>query len=133
MASETITRNDLTAILNEVLPPKDEEIEDISNKITLGGAWTNLGKVAYRVGKVCYFYMDIYAGTIVGGTQYTVATIASGYRPKFTVCHTGHATNSSYVAQSIVNNFVWTSGDITIRASNGNGNYVFISGWWILP
>lgn len=108
-------------------------VENISNKITLGGAWTNLGKTAYRVGKVCFFYMDVYAGTIVGGTQYTVATIASGYRPTFTVCHTAHTTNSSYVAQGVVNAFVWTSGDITIRASNSNGNYVFLSGWWILP
>lgn len=108
-------------------------VEDISNQITLGSAWTNLGKIAYRVGKVCYFYMDVYAGTIVGGTQYTVATIASGYRPTFTVGFTGHTTNSNYVPQAVVNAFVGTSGDITIRASNSNGNYVFLSGWWILP
>lgn len=108
-------------------------VEDISDKITLGGAWTNLGKVAYRVGKVCYYYIEAYAGTIVGGTQYTLATIASGYRPGATVAHTGHTTNGNFLAQGIVNTFVRTSGDITIRTQNSNGQYVFISGWWILP
>lgn len=111
----------------------DPVVEDISDKITLGAAWTNLTKVAYRVGKVCYFYIEAYAGTVIEGTQYIIATIASGYRPRATVAHTGHTTNGSFLAQGIVNTFVWTNGDITVRAQNGNGKYVFISGWWILP
>ena len=65
-------------------------VEDISGKITLGGAWTNLGKVAYRVGKVCYFYIEAYTPTTVGGSEYTIATIASGYRPRATFAYTGH-------------------------------------------
>ena len=108
-------------------------VEDISGKITLGGAWTNLGKAAYRVGKVCYFYIEAYTPTTVGGSEYTIATIASGYRPRATFAYTGHTTNSNFLAQGIINNFVKTNGDITVRPQNGNGQYFFISGWWILP
>lgn len=108
-------------------------VEDISGKITLGGAWTNVGKVAYRVGKVCYFYIEAYTPTTVGGAEYTIATIAADYRPRATVAHTGHTTNDNFLAQGIINTFVKTNGNITVRPQNGNGQYFFISGWWILP
>lgn len=131
---ETITRTDLKNILNEVLPScSGMSIEDITDKITFGGAWTAMQAKAYLLGgRFVFFVLEGYAGTIVAGTQYTIATIASGYRPKDTLPFTGHATNSSYVPQSVVNCYVWTSGDITIRCSNANGNYVFISGWYAL-
>ena len=80
----------------------DAAVEDISDKITLGGAWTNVGKVAYRVGKVCYFYIEAYTPTTVGGAEYTIATIAADYRPRATVAHTGHTTNGSFLAQGII-------------------------------
>lgn len=132
--SETITRADLTNILNQVLTASSGmSVEDISDKITFGSAWSNLHRQAYLIGgKFVFFTLEGYAGTIVAGTQYTIATIASGYRPKDTVVFTGHATNSSYVPQSVVNCYVWASGDITIRCSNANGNYVFINGWYAL-
>lgn len=132
--SETITRTDLTNILNQVLTASSGmSVEDISDKITFGSAWSNLHRKAYLIGgKFVFFTLEGYAGTIVAGTQYTIATIASGYRPKDTEIFTGHATNSSYVPQSVVNCYVWTSGDITVRCSNANGNYVFINGWYAL-
>ena len=132
--SETITRNDLTNILNEVLTAgSGMTVEDISDKITFGDAWSNYMRKAYLIGgKFVFFTLEGYAGTIMAGTQYTIATIASGYRPKDNLAFTGHATDANYLPQSTVNCYIWTSGDITIRCSNGNGSYVFISGWYAL-
>ena len=132
--SEAITKESLTNILNQVLPASSGmSVEDISDKITFGSAWSNFHRKAYLIGgKFVFFTLEGYAGTIVAGTQYTIATIASGYRPKDTLMFTGHATNSSYVPQSVVNCYVFTSGDITVRCSNANGNYVFINGWYAL-
>ena len=108
-------------------------VEDIPDKITLTSAWTDHGINAYKVGKICVFGLRVYTSTYVGGTQYTVATIADGYRPRNTLTHTGHTTDANYVAKAVVNTFVWTSGDITVRASNNSGGFFFLSGWWILP
>lgn len=134
MSSETITRNDLANILNEVLTASSGmTVEDISDKITFTGAWSNYMRKAYLIGgKFVFFTLEGYAGAIMQGTQYTIATIASGYRPKDNLAFTGHATNSGYLPQSIVNCYVWTGGDITVRCSNANGNYVFVSGWYAL-
>lgn len=135
MSSEVITQNSLADILNEVLPPARSEltVEDISDKITFGSAWSNYMRKAYLVGgKFVFFTLEGYDGTIMAGTQYTIATIASGYRPKDNLAFTGHATNANYLPQSVVNCYVWTSGDITVRCSNANGNYVFVSGWYAL-
>lgn len=109
------------------------KVKDISDKITFGSAWSNQMKKAYLIGgKFVFFTLEGSASTIVAGTQYTIATIASGYKPKDTLTFTGHATNSNFLPQSIVNCFVWTSGDITVRCQNGNGNNVFISGWYLV-
>lgn len=132
--SETITKNDLTNILNEVLTASSGmTVEDISDKITFGDAWSNYMRKAYLIGgKFVFFTLEGYASTIMAGTQYTIATIASGYRPKDNLAFTGHATDTNYLPQSTVNCYVWTSGDITVRCSNGNGNYVFVSCWYAL-
>lgn len=118
MATSTITNNAV--------------IEDISDKFTFSSAWTNYGRVAWRVGKMVYFYLNGYAGTITGGTQYTMATIASGYRPASTISFTWHTINNGYVPQSIVDGHVRTSGDIDVRASNGNGNFVIATGFYLM-
>ena len=107
-------------------------IEDISSQITFGGAWTQMVKVAYKVGKLVFFDLEGSTSTIVGGTQYTMATIASGYRPSSSIYLTGHTTNASYVPQAVVNAIAWTSGDITVRPSNANGLYFFVSGWYVI-
>ena len=121
---------DLKALLSKILTMLT--VEDISDKITFGGAWTGLQRVAYRIGNMVFFSLEGYAGTIVGGSQYTIATIASGYRPKSNVILTAHSTNIGYVPQAVVNAWVWTSGDVTVRPSNGSGNYIFVSGCYAI-
>lgn len=111
----------------------DPAVEDISSQITIDSAWTVREKFAYKVGKVCYFFIGASRSSITGGTQYTIARIASGYRPKDTLFYTGHSTNSSYVPQGIVNGIAWTGGDITVRPQNGNGTIVYLAGCWVLP
>lgn len=109
------------------------KVKDISDKITFGSAWSNYMKKAYLIGgKFVFFTLEGYADIIGAGTQYTIATIASGYRPKDNLAFTGHGTDVNYLPQSTVNCYVWTSGDITVRCSNANGNYVFVSGWYLV-
>ena len=122
---------DLKALLAKILDAL--KVKDISDEITFTGAWSNYMRKAYLIdGKFVFFMLEGYAGTIMQGTQYTIATIASGYRPKDNLAFTGHATDAGYVPQSVVNCYVWTNGNITVRCSNGNGNYVFVSGWYAL-
>lgn len=108
-------------------------IEDISDKFTFTSAWSNLVCSAYKIGKLVVFSLEGNAGTVVAGTQYTMVTIASGYRPKTTTYYTGHGTDGSYFPQGIVNSIVWTSGDITVRPQTNTCNYIFLSGMYVLP
>ena len=125
--------SDVVETFEEIEGTKEGYVKDISDKIAFGSAWSSIIKQAYLIGgKFVFFTLEGYADTIIAGTQYTIATIASGYRPKDTLAFTGHATKVGYFPQSIVNCFVWTSGDMTVRCSNGNGNYVFVSGWYLV-
>lgn len=108
-------------------------VKDISSSFTFTSAWTGVFKKAYLIcGKFVVFTLEGYAGTIVGGAQYTMAQVASPYEPKAKIVHTGHVTNGSYLATGVANCWVWPDGSITVRASNGNGNYVFFSGWYVV-
>ena len=107
-------------------------MEDISDKITFGAAWTKQICKAYKVGNLVFYDIQAYAGQVVAGTQYTVATIASGYRPSANYPTTGHGTNANYVPQGLINGFVWSSGDITVRPETATCNYVFISGFYAI-
>ena len=108
----------------------NQKIEDISDKITLGGAWTLVFKKAYRVGSMAFFDIEAYTSSYVAGTEYVLATIASGYRPKTSLPCTGHTTNGSYTPQGVVNCIANTNGNIRVVASNTNGNYFFIQGFY---
>ena len=70
--------------------------EDISDKITLTAAWTNMHITAYRVGDMVFFALEGMATTIVANTQYTIATIAAGYRPAKNIPLTGHGTYNNF-------------------------------------
>lgn len=104
--------------------------EDISDKITVGAAWTPQVVVAYKLGNFVFFSIEAGAGTVVANTQYTVANIAAGYRPDKNIPFSGHSTNANFAPQGIVNAFVWTNGDITGRTNNAQGNFFFISGFY---
>ena len=111
---------------------KGLQVEDISDQITFTPAWTNMHTTAYKIGNVVFFTLEGTATTIVANYQYTIATIANGYKPKRSLPFTGHGTDSNFAPLGIVNAWVWTSGDITIRCSNANGNYIFVSGFYCI-
>ena len=106
-------------------------VEDISDEITMASGWQSMHRTAYKLGKMVFFSIEGYSqSAVVGGTQYTIANIASGYRPSKSIPFTGHATDSTFTPQAVVNGNVWTGGTITGRASNANGRYFFISGFY---
>lgn len=106
-------------------------LEDISDKITIASGWQSMHRTAYKIGNMVFFSIEGYSqSAVVGGTQYTLANIASGYRPSKSIPFTGHATDSNFTPQAVVNGNVWTDGTITGRASNPNGRYFFISGFY---
>ena len=105
-------------------------VEDISNKITIGAAWTDQHRSAYKVGDMAYFTIEANTETFVAGIEYTIATIDSGYRPAKNYPFTGHLTDSNFKPVGVVMCFVKTDGTITVRASNTNDNFFFISGFF---
>lgn len=108
-------------------------VEDISDKVKMGGAWTAYHKQAYLVcGKFAFVTIQAYTSTFVAGAQYTVATISSGYRPSKSLPFTGHATDQSFAPQAVLNCWAYADGSITARASNTNGSHFFLSCWYKL-
>lgn len=106
-------------------------VEDVSDKITLSSAWTAYHKQAYLVcGKFMFVTIQAYTPTFVAGTEYTVATISSGYRPSKSLPFTGHTTDMSYTPAAVVNCWATTAGNIMARASNTNGHHFFLSCWY---
>ena len=103
MASETITRNDLTNILNEVLPPSD--ILETVNATKVGSIWTAGNIVAYRKNGVVT--LKINGATFSQMTARTViANIADGYRPPTEMYGLIDGTTVSF--------YVKTNGDIAV-------------------
>lgn len=107
-------------------------VEDISSQITFGGAWTGLHKSAYKIGNLVVISLEASASTVVAGALYTIANVASGYRPRNGVLLSAHTTNGNYVPQAVVNSWAESDGQITVRASNANGTYFMISGVYII-
>lgn len=107
-------------------------VEDISSQITFGGAWTGLHKRAYKIGNLVVISLEATTSTIVAGALYTIANIASGYRPRNGTLLSAHTTNESYVPQAVVNSWAEADGKITVRPSNANGTYFMISGAYII-
>ena len=104
------------------------KVIDARESITFNSEWVIMFKRFWIEGNMAHFNIEANKYTITGGTQYTIGNIPSKYRPKEYYAFTGHTTNGAYLGQGIVNCFVWPSGDITVRASNSNGQYVFIDG-----
>lgn len=105
-------------------------VEDISNKITFNSAWMDFHRSAYKVGDMVYFVLEGYTNTFVAGTEYTMATIDSGYRPSKNYPFTGHLTDANFKPVGVVMCFAKTDGTVTVRASDTSGNYFFISGFF---
>ena len=105
-------------------------VEDISAHITFNSAWTDFHRSAFKVGDMVYFVLEGYTSTFVAGTEYTMATIDSGYRPSKNYPFTGHLTDSEFKPVGIVMCFAKTDGTVTVRASDTSGNYFFVSGFY---
>lgn len=109
---------------------RGRQFQDISDKITMGGAWTPVYKHAWLVDGIVYFNIEAQVSSYQANYQYTIATIAAGYRPRTTVAGQGHTTNGSYSPQSIVNVMAGHDGALKVSAQNTSGEYFFVSGWY---
>lgn len=113
MASETITRNDLTNILNEVLPPATDTDTGWQD---LGGSWAGATR-KYRVRNgVCFVTCAAYSGTsnpqFTVGTWTVFGTLPAGARPSTTTF--GTAANRNGVTAEVQ---ITTSGDVYVMTS----------------
>ena len=111
---------------------KMSHFEDVSSKITLGSAWNNLYKNAYRIGNMVFFTIEVTTSSYVAETEYTLATLSSDIKPKSTVAMFGAVTDSNYIVKSTSSILCKNNGTITIRTTNTNGSYWFINGWYYI-
>lgn len=112
----------------------DASTSDISSSITMGGAWSQLVKKAWKIGNLVFFEIEATAGSFNANTQYTIATIASGYRPSDVHFASGYTTDGSYNPKGTVSVLVRATGAIDIRTqlASSSGAYVFISGFYVI-
>lgn len=105
-------------------------VEDISAQLTLGGAWSQLIRVAYRVGNMVFFYIEASTSSYTADYDYTIATFASGYRPSGSVVCNGYTTDGNYNPKSVVSAILQSNGGLHVRASNNSGAYFFVTGFF---
>lgn len=109
------------------------EVQDISSGFTFGGAWTGLVKNAYKYDKLVFFSLEARVSSYVANYSYTIATIASSYRPATMYIGNGYTTDGSYNPKDVVSVRIDPGGDIIVDASNNTGAYFFITGFYLLP
>lgn len=118
MSSETITRNDLTAILNEVLPIQDT-IEEV-NATAVGNYWTNGSIYAIKKGNVVTVKMS--GASIAQLTaRATIATLPVGFRP--------YMETSGLIDGTSVWWYIEANGEIRVNATEARtvwGNITYI-------
>ena len=107
-------------------------MEDVSSQFTFGGAWTALLKKAYKVGNLVFFQLEATTSTYVANTDYTIATIASGYRPNGNIIGNGYTTDANYAPKAVVSVRGDSGGNIKVNASNTTGAYFFLTGWYVI-
>ena len=105
-------------------------MEDISSMFTFGGAWTGLVKKAYRVGKLVFFHLEASVSSYQANYNYTMCTIASGYRPLWNTVFYGYTTDGSYNPKSIISARSAIDGNIIVNAQNTTGSYFFVTGFY---
>lgn len=106
------------------------KLVDVSGRITMGGAFTQVHKSAYQIGHLLFFTIEATVGTYVGGTVYTIATMASGYRPNQTTPCVGYTSDGGFTPKATVSCYVETGGAIKVNAENQQGSYFFIKGFY---
>lgn len=106
------------------------DFTDITERFTLGGAWTQIYKEAHISNGVVHYAIEAQIGTYVANYRYALATIAEGYRPRYTTFGTGYTTDANYNPKAVVSVNAEAGGGLAVRSSNTNGNYFFVSGWY---
>lgn len=104
--------------------------EDISDKLTLGGAWTGIIKKAILINRVVFYTIEATTSSFIANYQYTIATFASGYRPKANVIGNGYTTDGGFAPKAIVSVLTQTTGAVRVSASATTGSYFFVTGWF---
>lgn len=106
------------------------DFTDITERFTLGGAWTQLYKEAHISNGIVSYAIEAQTNTYVANYRYALATIAEGYRPRYTTFGTGYTTDANYNPKAVVSVNAEAGGGLAVRSSNTNGNYFFVSGWY---
>ena len=109
------------------------EVEDISSSFTYGGAWTSLVKKAYKYDKMVFFHLEASVSSFQANYGYTIATIASAYRPTQMYIGNGYTTDGSYNPKATVSVQINSNGNIVVDANATTGTYFFITGFYLLP
>lgn len=126
------TDSSITTLQSDVATLKNTELKvvDVTNRITMGGAFTQVHKSAYQIGHLLFFTIEATVGTYVGGTTYTIATAASGYRPNQMTPCVGYTSDSTFLPKATVTAFVEAGGAIKVNAENQSGNYFYVKGFY---
>lgn len=99
---------------------------DVSAQITFNSAWTQMDKKVWNFGGLIIFQLEGYASTFYSGNAYTLATIASGYRPAAINYASGHQVDSSFNPKGTVNALIRPTGAIEIRTETGSSTAPYI-------
>ena len=119
----------LTSIPSPTLP----SVEDISSSFTFGGAWTSIVKTAYKYDKMVFFHLEASTSSYQANYGYTIATIASSYRPNQMFIGHGYTTDGSYNPKAVVSVRINSNGNIVVDSQNNTGAYFFITGFYVIP
>lgn len=106
------------------------DFTDITERFTLDGAWTQIYKEAHISNGIVSYAIEAQTNTYVANYRYALATIAEGYRPRYTTFGTGYTTDANYNPKAVVSVNADAGGGLAVRAANTNGNYFFVSGWY---
>ena len=110
--------------------PTVPELTDISSQFTLGGAWTGIVKKAYKYGRMVFFHIEASVGTYTANYGYTIATVASGYRPTAMAVCNAYTTDGSYNPKAVVSARLETNGNLIVDSQNTTGSYFFVTGFY---
>lgn len=132
LAKSKSTESDITTLQGDVASLEQSQLKvvDVTNRITMGGAFTQVHKSAYQIGRLLFFTIEATVGTYVGGTTYTIATAQSGYRPNQMTPCVGYTSDSTFLPKATVSCYVEANGAIKVNAENQNGNYFYVKGFY---
>lgn len=132
LAKSKSTESDITTLQSDVASLEQSQLKvvDVTNRIAMGSAFTQVHKSAYQIGHLLFFTIEATVGTYVGGTTYTIATAASGYRPNTMTPCVGYTSDGGFTPKATVSCYVEPTGAIKVNAENQQGSYFFVKGFY---